>query len=167
MDEGAWLCLNRRVLPSCEPPSADPHARWCGEGGLNTRPYPIRRRVTIHHHSATPSRGQARPSSSAVVSHLGGEERFLRFDCAPTAHRQCYRRAQGSSLRGQRSRPIAQGRWTASRKYPESGWPTGAPQVQSPPSRVHQHAGPRQPGMSPGSVRRQPHQGQSTTAHHG
>jgi hypothetical protein len=29
------------VLPSCEPPSADPHARWCGEGGLNTRPYPI------------------------------------------------------------------------------------------------------------------------------
>jgi len=32
----------RRVLPSCEPPSADPHARWCGEGGLNTRPYPIR-----------------------------------------------------------------------------------------------------------------------------
>jgi hypothetical protein len=29
------------VLPSYEPPSADPHARWCGEGGLNTRPYPI------------------------------------------------------------------------------------------------------------------------------
>lgn len=25
-----------------EPPSADPHARWCGEGGLETRPYPIR-----------------------------------------------------------------------------------------------------------------------------
>ncbi|MEW8489512.1 MAG: hypothetical protein AB2657_07390, partial [Candidatus Thiodiazotropha endolucinida] len=24
-----------------EPPSADPHARWCGEGGLETRPYPI------------------------------------------------------------------------------------------------------------------------------
>ena len=43
MDESAWLCLNRRVLPSHEPPSADPHARWCGEGGLDTRPYPISR----------------------------------------------------------------------------------------------------------------------------
>ena len=25
-----------------EPPGADPHAGWCGEGGLETRPYPIR-----------------------------------------------------------------------------------------------------------------------------
>ena len=26
-----------------EPPRADPHAGWCGEGELNTPPYPIRR----------------------------------------------------------------------------------------------------------------------------
>ena len=25
-----------------EPPGADPHARWCGEGELETPPYPIR-----------------------------------------------------------------------------------------------------------------------------
>ncbi len=25
----------------CEPPGADPHARWCGEGELETPPYPI------------------------------------------------------------------------------------------------------------------------------
>jgi hypothetical protein len=31
------------VLPVREPPGADPHAGWCGEGGLNTHPYPIRR----------------------------------------------------------------------------------------------------------------------------
>ena len=31
------------MLPSHEPPSADPHARWCGEGGLDTRLYPIMR----------------------------------------------------------------------------------------------------------------------------
>ncbi len=42
VDESPWLCLISRVLPSREPPSADPHARWCGKGGLNTRPYPIR-----------------------------------------------------------------------------------------------------------------------------
>ena len=29
------------MLPSCEPPCADPHAGWCGEGGLITRLYPI------------------------------------------------------------------------------------------------------------------------------
>src|SRR5262245_10195516 len=31
-----------RVLSCREPPRADSQARWCGEGGLNTRPYPIR-----------------------------------------------------------------------------------------------------------------------------
>ncbi len=40
VDESPWLCLISRVLPSREPPSEDPQARWCGEGGLNTRPYP-------------------------------------------------------------------------------------------------------------------------------
>ena len=33
----------RPVLPSREPPNADPHARWCGEGGLITRLYQIGR----------------------------------------------------------------------------------------------------------------------------
>jgi hypothetical protein len=28
-----------------EPPGADPHAGWCGEGGLKARPYPIRSHV--------------------------------------------------------------------------------------------------------------------------
>ncbi|GAB4362997.1 MAG: hypothetical protein Kow0060_19520 [Methylohalobius crimeensis] len=32
-----------RVLLSREPPGADPHAGWCGEDGLDTRPYPISR----------------------------------------------------------------------------------------------------------------------------
>ena len=32
-----------RVLAVHEPPGADPHAGWCGEGGLEARPYPIRR----------------------------------------------------------------------------------------------------------------------------
>ena len=47
--------LLARVLAHCglsfttldETPSADPHARCCGEGGLNTRLYPI---VEIEHH---------------------------------------------------------------------------------------------------------------------
>jgi hypothetical protein len=32
-----WAYLLRFV----EPPGADPHARWCGEGGRNERPRPI------------------------------------------------------------------------------------------------------------------------------
>jgi hypothetical protein len=32
-----------------EPPSADPHARWCGEGGLETRPYPIGTSFAVSH----------------------------------------------------------------------------------------------------------------------
>ena len=31
-----------RVLPVHEPPGADPHAGWCGRGGLEARPDPIR-----------------------------------------------------------------------------------------------------------------------------
>jgi hypothetical protein len=31
-----------------EPPSADPHARWWGEGGLETRPYPINADLAIY-----------------------------------------------------------------------------------------------------------------------
>ena len=31
------------MLPVHEPPGADPHAGWCGEGGLEARPYPIMR----------------------------------------------------------------------------------------------------------------------------
>jgi len=31
-----------------EPPGADPHAGWCGEGGLETRPYPISDELTKH-----------------------------------------------------------------------------------------------------------------------
>ena len=39
-------CVNvvlarRRVSRVHEPPGADPHAGWCGEGGLKARPYPI------------------------------------------------------------------------------------------------------------------------------
>jgi hypothetical protein len=30
-----------RVLPVSEPPGADPHAGWCGEGRLEAGPYPI------------------------------------------------------------------------------------------------------------------------------
>ena len=41
VDESPRICLIHCVLHSREPPSADPHARWCGEGGLETRPYPI------------------------------------------------------------------------------------------------------------------------------
>ena len=29
------------MLHFCEPPSADPHARWCGGWGLNAPGYPI------------------------------------------------------------------------------------------------------------------------------
>ena len=29
------------MRPVDEPPGADPHAGWCGEGGLKARPYPI------------------------------------------------------------------------------------------------------------------------------
>jgi hypothetical protein len=32
------------------PPGVDPHAGWCGETGLMTRPYPIMLTVTIHQH---------------------------------------------------------------------------------------------------------------------
>jgi hypothetical protein len=30
-----------RVSPVDEPPGADPHAGWCGEGRLEAGPYPI------------------------------------------------------------------------------------------------------------------------------
>ena len=30
------------MLSRREPPGADPHAGWCGEGGLKALPYPIR-----------------------------------------------------------------------------------------------------------------------------
>jgi hypothetical protein len=33
------------VLRSDEPPGADPHARWCGEGRLKAGPYPIGFRI--------------------------------------------------------------------------------------------------------------------------
>ncbi len=33
---------DRCVLCSREPPGADPHAGWCGEGRLKAGPYPIR-----------------------------------------------------------------------------------------------------------------------------
>jgi hypothetical protein len=32
---------------SGEPPDADPHVRWCGRGGLDTRPYPICERGSL------------------------------------------------------------------------------------------------------------------------
>jgi hypothetical protein len=32
-----------RVRPDDEPPGADPHAGWCGEGRLEAGPYPIGR----------------------------------------------------------------------------------------------------------------------------
>ena len=35
-----------RVLPSPEPPCADPHAGWCGERGWKTPAYPIRHNAT-------------------------------------------------------------------------------------------------------------------------
>ena len=31
----------------CEPPIADPHDGWCGEGWLNTAPYPIRSYLSL------------------------------------------------------------------------------------------------------------------------
>ena len=43
-----WYTLQNviyfRLRPDdfCEPPIADPHDGWCGEGRLNTVPYPIR-----------------------------------------------------------------------------------------------------------------------------
>ncbi len=35
------VTLEGGVLPRREPPGADPHARWCGDWGLNTPGYPI------------------------------------------------------------------------------------------------------------------------------
>ena len=34
------------VLTFPEPPGADPHAGWCGEGRLDAGPYPIMRQPT-------------------------------------------------------------------------------------------------------------------------
>jgi hypothetical protein len=39
-----------------EPPIADPHDGWCGEGRLNAVPYPIRRALLLYHnYSSTAS----------------------------------------------------------------------------------------------------------------
>ena len=45
--EGAGLCTIVGVGARCsnEPPGADPHAGWCGEGRLAAGPYPIRGHV--------------------------------------------------------------------------------------------------------------------------
>jgi hypothetical protein len=50
------------VLRSDEPPGADPHARWCGEGRLDAGPYPIR-------HSCNWLADDTRPSGSRGVNH--------------------------------------------------------------------------------------------------
>ena len=47
LDEGSRLRLRTRVRSVHEPPGADPHAGWCGEGRLDAGPYPIGRRVTF------------------------------------------------------------------------------------------------------------------------
>jgi len=40
---GFRFTIRLRPDDFCEPPIADPHDGWCGEGRLNTAPYPIRR----------------------------------------------------------------------------------------------------------------------------
>ena len=44
-DEANWGGCGNRLRPDdfCQPPIADPHAGWCGEGRLITVPYPIGR----------------------------------------------------------------------------------------------------------------------------
>jgi RNA-directed DNA polymerase len=70
-----WLqahgyACNCRVRRGREPPSADPHARWCGEGGLNTRPYPIRPRFGQCHPCLAPLLSQ----DDRVISSLSGAD---------------------------------------------------------------------------------------------
>src|SRR3972149_3899154 len=38
---GSGFTIRLRPDDFCEPPRADPHAGWCGEGRLITVPYPI------------------------------------------------------------------------------------------------------------------------------
>ena len=40
---GSGFTIRLRPDDFCEPPVADPHDGWCGEGRLNTVPYPIRK----------------------------------------------------------------------------------------------------------------------------
>jgi hypothetical protein len=48
------------VRPVDEPPGADPHAGWCGEGRLEAGPYPIGRRKLVNRpHLRTISRQAA------------------------------------------------------------------------------------------------------------
>jgi hypothetical protein len=39
---------DRSVLHVSEPPDADPHVRWCGEGKLKTSLYPIYTLIVYH-----------------------------------------------------------------------------------------------------------------------
>jgi len=82
-----------RVRHVHEPPSADPHAGWCGEGRLEAGPYPIRR-PTCHlmtdcNFSSTPNISETKFVAESKPSDETNSRNFriflLRSSCATIA----------------------------------------------------------------------------------
>jgi len=76
---GSGFTIRSRPDDFCEPPIADPHDGWCGEGRLNTVPYPIRlgnlecsRFLSYASEIEAPTCGQPTPPGGPAGTHHPG-----------------------------------------------------------------------------------------------